>query len=695
MILEGIKTNVEGNVESHVCKIEANPVMYDILSNRLYKHKVRAVVRELSTNAVDSHKKSGNIDTPLKVQLPTILEPAFIIRDFGTGLVEQDIYDLYMTYGASDKRDSNLFNGALGVGSKSPFAYTQAFSVVSYFGGEATTYSVFSENGSPKIAKLGSVPSDEHTGLMIEVPVEDGDIHKFTEEASYVYQFLGFPVELNFEIDSLFDETDTDFKKDNWAIYPSMDESYIIMAGIGYSLQNLYVPNADILNTKGLVIKVETGDVQFAASREELSLSPDTIKKLQEIAVAIEKDFEEVAEKAIEGAEGLMAVVKVTNGMPNMFKTTIAKKYPLINNSYYGNMTINFPDDWKVTIKTSICKDTYNKVRILPAGFITSPENYTVILLDMVSWKSRIIQDHYYGQQNVMFINTTIRKTKENSKKRFEDNLKLLGITEYKWATDFDYAAKRRGSKGATSTPRTTVFENSWSYVKVTNTGTEYNTFSTIASLTGLDLDKVDIYPIAMYRDFAEFNVNKSGHTRSYYNFAHALATSLKHFKTLPVGKEIYIVDVPKARLSTMLKAGGKDWTELVDLKRKIVLHDHSAADDDLNRLGWTVGQYIQGTLEDLQYLPNDLKRELEIIKKSISSNKGFRDKSIKSALSMVTEAYQVVTGKPSKLVILPKDIKEGLEDKYTLVKQHWGVDKKKVCKMIDFSYRKMKELAV
>jgi HSP90 family molecular chaperone len=67
-------------------KIEATAKAFSILSDGLYSNKIKAVIRELSTNAYDAHVSAGCPDSPFRVQLPTKLEPVFVVRDFGTGL---------------------------------------------------------------------------------------------------------------------------------------------------------------------------------------------------------------------------------------------------------------------------------------------------------------------------------------------------------------------------------------------------------------------------------------------------------------------------------------------------------------------------------------------------------------------------------------------------------------------------------
>ena len=52
------ETNVierSGNFEESNYTIEATAKAFSILSDQLYSNKIRAVIRELSTNAYDSH----------------------------------------------------------------------------------------------------------------------------------------------------------------------------------------------------------------------------------------------------------------------------------------------------------------------------------------------------------------------------------------------------------------------------------------------------------------------------------------------------------------------------------------------------------------------------------------------------------------------------------------------------------------
>ena len=89
-------------------KIKATEKTFNILSSQLYSDKIRAVIRELSTNAWDSQVLAGNQDRPFVIHLPSMMEPYFSIRDYGVGLSVKDVLTLYSTYFESTKSHSVL-----------------------------------------------------------------------------------------------------------------------------------------------------------------------------------------------------------------------------------------------------------------------------------------------------------------------------------------------------------------------------------------------------------------------------------------------------------------------------------------------------------------------------------------------------------------------------------------------------------
>jgi len=185
-----IETHSAGVQSASGFTIAQTSKMFKILSDSLYSDKVMAVIRELSTNAYDSHISAGN-KNPFKVTLPTAANPNFIVRDYGTGLSQKDMESLYTTYGASNKNDSNDFVGCLGLGSKSPFAYTKSFTTSSYYNGQKYTYiAAIDDNGVPTLNLFNVSDTDEPNGLEISFAVKTHDFSEFTNKAIRIFHYF-------------------------------------------------------------------------------------------------------------------------------------------------------------------------------------------------------------------------------------------------------------------------------------------------------------------------------------------------------------------------------------------------------------------------------------------------------------------------------------------------------------------------
>lgn len=283
--------------------IASSSKAFKILSSNIYKNKIRAIVRELSCNCLDAHKLNGNT-RPFELTAPTWLDQHFIVRDFGPGLSDEDIMNLYTTYFASTKDQSNDFIGALGLGSKSPFSYTDIFTVKSHFNGICTTYTASMVNGEPNIAKVVENPTSEPSGLEIVIPTKPSDISRWEEEIEYV--LFPFPrdtyvVKGGLVIDSyLPDEFFVNgyFEKDGGRYRYESDRLFAVYGNILYPLTDC--PGIEDvthwINTKGkiLYVKFELGSLDIQPSREELSYDETTISNVIDKISKFDEELREV-----------------------------------------------------------------------------------------------------------------------------------------------------------------------------------------------------------------------------------------------------------------------------------------------------------------------------------------------------------------------------------------------------------------
>ena len=276
-------------------RIRNSAKAFNILSSGLYANKIRAVIRELSCNAVDSHAAAGNKETPFDVHLPNTLEPWFAIRDYGTGLSHEQVTNIYTTYFESTKTASNEFIGALGLGSKSPFSYTDNFTVTAIKDGRKGIYTAFiNEAGVPSIAKMTEEDTTEPAGVEVKFAVEDRyDFSKFRDEARQVYTYFSLRPVVSGSAEFEFRDAEYESKDIIPGVHSYSDSrrSRAVMGNIAYPVE---IPNADtslgelthLLNC-GLEMHFAIGELDFQASREGLSYIPQTINAIKNKLMAL------------------------------------------------------------------------------------------------------------------------------------------------------------------------------------------------------------------------------------------------------------------------------------------------------------------------------------------------------------------------------------------------------------------------
>jgi len=281
-----LESNLAGRAE--VFKIAANAKAFRALSSTLYKEQVWSILRELACNAQDAHIQAGH-RKPIQIKLPNLINRDFYVQDFGPGLSPEGIRDLYTTYFSSSKDQSNDQTGAFGLGSKSPFAYTDQFTVVSAHAGVEITYLAYLQDGEPSILEVSRRPVDPQwpSGIRVSFPVKNQDFNAFAEEATRlcwmdpVPQISGADLVLetpkklwSYGPLALYELTENQRQR---RIYREIG---VLMGGIFYpaELPEVVMPYAA---SGTLVLHAPIGAVEVALSRESLSMTEYTRKGLR------------------------------------------------------------------------------------------------------------------------------------------------------------------------------------------------------------------------------------------------------------------------------------------------------------------------------------------------------------------------------------------------------------------------------
>ena len=332
MIVNEAKKNVvvSGDFEQTQFKLKADPKAFNILSDKIYTNKVKAVIREISTNAYDAHIAAGN-DEPFDVHLPTSLEPWFSVRDYGTGLSHQDCMEIYTTYFYSTKTDSNDYVGALGLGSKSPFAITDSFTVASWFNGEKLVYSAYKdENDCPQFALLTSDETDEPNGIEVSVAVDVDDFYEFDREAVEVYKY--FDKLPNINVTSVTDRISKAFDRykvrtKDFATTTSWGDMTCVMGNVGYSVEYrdvgkwLIDSSVDYdIGDIDVILYFEIGEINFTPGRESLSLDQTTKDAIIAKLTLVKRKVGKVIQTQIDDCKNYYEAKCLYESMSRQFK---------------------------------------------------------------------------------------------------------------------------------------------------------------------------------------------------------------------------------------------------------------------------------------------------------------------------------------------------------------------------------------
>lgn len=202
MILNAQLSNVDTNIENEeVMGMEMNAQLYSVLSDKMYTNPIQSIIREVLSNAIDANIAAG-VQKPVQVHFANTIDPVFYIKDFGIGMTEDEVIEVFGTYGRSNKRNDNSQIGGLGLGAKTPFAYKEngrMFTVESCKNGIKSTV-VFYKNSNdlPCKKRLGTEPCGEDTGTKVSFSVAEKDFRTFIRESVPVFLFsLQMPEILN------------------------------------------------------------------------------------------------------------------------------------------------------------------------------------------------------------------------------------------------------------------------------------------------------------------------------------------------------------------------------------------------------------------------------------------------------------------------------------------------------------------
>ena len=326
MIDNSPQARVKSNIAHREAKLSENKaVFFSLLSESIYTYGRLAGVREIISNALDATVRAKS-SRPIQIKYPTSLQPSFSVRDYGPGLTDQEIDDLYTCLGASSKKEVEDEVGFFGVGALSPFAYVESFNVQSFKDGLVRLYSIFmNEKGVPDIAFINESKTDEPNGLCVSYNVKREDMASFgsdidqtltyIEPDKYLYgkkvPYYKDVIKADKNIVMNFDDKIFISAKQ---YYGSNQKNQLVMGGVCYEFDPSFV-NKDLFQRYVVTIEAPIGAVSVQASREKLKLNTKTTAYIKEIVNYIYKNIEAEVQKQVDAADNFWAALNIVERM--------------------------------------------------------------------------------------------------------------------------------------------------------------------------------------------------------------------------------------------------------------------------------------------------------------------------------------------------------------------------------------------
>lgn len=319
MIINAEQSNVQviGDIREFKTSIDPKNLEFitTLLSSNLYSDPEQSFIREIVSNAWDSHVEAKTTDVPVIVRFNGSGNNWEVtIRDFGTGLSPKRFQEVYCNIGSSTKRESNEFIGGFGIGKYSSLACSNTVYITSYYEGKAYIYVMVKSGNSITTNLVMEKPTEEKNG--VEVTIKNiRNINPYKNALNYI---VFFP---NVYIDGIDNDiNNTKIRKfNNFAVASRRIDAKILLGNVLYPCDTklLSYDSRDFLDNienSGIVIKFNVGEIGITPNRESIIYSSETVEKINSRIQAAKDELDELVKlKFVKDYDNLYEFWKVSH----------------------------------------------------------------------------------------------------------------------------------------------------------------------------------------------------------------------------------------------------------------------------------------------------------------------------------------------------------------------------------------------
>ena len=349
---ESSSIDVQGDIKEFKTGIDPKNLEFitTLLSSNLYSQPKKSFIREIVSNAWDSHVEAGTTDIPVIVKFDYD-NKSITIRDYGTGLSPERFETIFCNIGSSTKRESNEYLGGFGIGRFSALACSNTVYITSYFNGLSYHYIMIKSDNSIVTNLVATLPTEEKNG--VEVTLKN--LYNIRDYREALDCIIFFP---NVYVDGVPDFNNIKIKKyNNFAISSTGLLDKILLGNVLYPLnRSLFdcdtIALLKTLDNTGIVIRFDIGELNITPNRENIIYNDTTISIItQRVKDAIE-EMQDVIIKNLH--KRYSDIFEYTS------KLTSTVFYDFITNDIVDNIYY-----YKIPSETLIkCDITYNGLRL-------------------------------------------------------------------------------------------------------------------------------------------------------------------------------------------------------------------------------------------------------------------------------------------------------------------------------------------
>lgn len=332
MLLQSSKIEIEqsGSIKESEFGISDTGMVMRHMITTIYSDKIGTVVREIGSNARDAHREFGTPDRPIRIKFPNKFDPTFEVRDWGCGISPDRMQNIFIKLGASTKRGDNTQTGGFGIGAKTPWCYTDSFTIktTAMENGKLVhrEYAAITDEEKYKLMEMGepkeidpndtSIPEeDRHTGTVISLIARDHDWQEFKSKVIYFMRYWNVRPELTgcsptpewpVTADYKFQNEADGWKAGNGGSYYGNNSNLLLIDGIPYPLSHHSLTGLDsktmaVLNV-GVMLEFGVGELDLSLNREQVQYTDRTVKaisaRLRKVHDALIKVVQDEVENA-------------------------------------------------------------------------------------------------------------------------------------------------------------------------------------------------------------------------------------------------------------------------------------------------------------------------------------------------------------------------------------------------------------